>query len=282
MSFGFGDLVLCPSTVPSATLEQQAEAAASAGCAGISVRPAAACAAVERLGSLWQLAAFLRDTGVQVADLDAVVDWRKGGMAKVPHYIPREGLVKGARILEMAEALGARSVNLVDLSDTDPEIDSMAEDFAAICDRAQTHGLLVHAEFFEGSSLLDLATTSRMVELAGASNGGVLLDTFHYHRGPSAAERQLAEHVEHITMLQLSDCAPKVPDDHWAERQTGRLLPGEGVVGLADILAQVARSGVSAPIGLEVNNAALHGLPPAEAARLAANACRKVLASLPS
>jgi sugar phosphate isomerase/epimerase len=81
-------------------------------------------------------------------------------------------------------------------------------------------------------------------------------------------------------MLQVSDAAATPAADQWRERQAGRLLPGEGVVDLVDILTMVRDAEVSGPIGLEVNNAELHRLPPRVAAQRAADAMRSVLSQL--
>ena len=83
----------------------------------------------------------------------------------------------------MADALGARSLNVVDLGEGEPPpIEVTAEAFAALCDRSAAHGLLVSIEFVPWSRIPDLATAMRIAELASRPNGGVMLDTWHLFR----------------------------------------------------------------------------------------------------
>jgi sugar phosphate isomerase/epimerase len=58
-----------------------------------------------------------------------------------------------------------------------------------------------------------------------------------------------------------------------------RLLPGEGAGSVADLLAALRRQGCTAPMEVEVYSDRLDALPPGEAARLAGDALRAVLAA---
>jgi sugar phosphate isomerase/epimerase len=72
---GFGDLVLCAGTLPGAGLEERAAAAAEAGFAGISLFAADYARARAAGRSDADLRALLRDQGLAVAELDALLRW---------------------------------------------------------------------------------------------------------------------------------------------------------------------------------------------------------------
>ncbi len=57
-----------------------------------------------------------------------------------------------------------------------------------------------------------------------------------------------------------------------------RLLPGEGDLDLASVVAALRDAGAVAPIGVEVFSDALHALGPRAAARYAGDAARLLLA----
>ena len=74
VKLGFGDLVLCPATLGSPTLEDQARAAVAGGFAGLSVRPWQLLDARDRLGSMGAVKRVVDDSGLRVVDLDALMD----------------------------------------------------------------------------------------------------------------------------------------------------------------------------------------------------------------
>ncbi|MBV1916671.1 MAG: sugar phosphate isomerase/epimerase [Sphingomonadaceae bacterium] len=273
------DLVLCPGTVRDATFEEIAAAAAGSGCAGMSVRPQAAADAIGRLGSAAAVRRFLEDTQVEIADFDALVDWDYDPVV-VPDFISRGGPFEQQAVFDLAASLGARSINLVELTGS-VEAEQLAEPFARACERAKALGLLVHIEFFQGSAIKDLAAAAEIVGQADMPNGGIVLDTFHYHRGPADPDNQLERHASLISMLQVSDAAPLPSEDVWEEITGGRLLPGSGAIGLVNLMTRLRDAGVDAPIGIEVFSKELHERAPAEAAKLAADAMRSVIARMP-
>ena len=91
-------------------------------------------------------------------------------------------------LFAVADALGARSLNVVDVFGGPWSLDEAAAAFAGLCDRAAEHGLLVHLEFLPWSRIPDLATAWQVVNAADRPNGGIMLDAWHYFRsGPDGA-----------------------------------------------------------------------------------------------
>lgn len=180
----------------------------------------------------------LRDHGISIAELDALVGWLPGAEPLPWHAdLPDED-----DFYAMADALGARSLNVVDLVEGEPPpIEVAAEAFAALCDRSAAHGLLVSIEFVPWARIPDLATAMRIVELASRPNGDVMLDTRHLFRSGATTADVAAAPVDRIVGLQLSDARESERNARVQLQAQRRLLPGEGVIGLPPCRAARSR-----------------------------------------
>jgi sugar phosphate isomerase/epimerase len=278
---GFGDLVLCPATIgATATLEDCVAAAVSGGFAGLSVRPRQVLDAQRRMGSLAAVRRLIDDSGLRVADVDALMDWVQDAEYRLPAYLPADLLIPRAVVVDVAAGIGAQSLNVVDISGVERDWTLLADSFASVCGEVATAGLVAHVEFFRGSMVDSMGAAARLVRGAGQPNGGICIDTFHLHRGPDDVAEQLTANGSLVRMLQVNDAAATPWADQWAERQHGRLLPGDGAIDLVGVLRGVRSVDAAAPIGIEVNNDALHALGPTDAGRAAGRAMRTLLARL--
>ena len=150
------------------------------------------------------------------------------------------------------------------------------EGFRTLCEVAGDRGLQVSLEFVPGTGVPDLATAWRVVDDAGAANGGLLLDMMHWHRQPGGPDFDLLEQIpgERIPYVQLCDTVTRaVADDaYMAEALTDRRLPGDGDVDIARLLATLERIGADPWFAFEVFNQELAADgPEAMVARLAAS-----------
>ena len=280
MALGPGDLVLCSGTLGRDTaFGDRLAAAAGAGFAGVSLWGRDVDAARQQGLAERDMKAMLDDHGLAVAELDPAWWWLPGA-ADVhipPEVDPMDVFRFGEpELFAMAEALGARSVNAVDVFGGDWSLDEAAEAFAGLCRRAAEHGLLVHLEWLAWSRIPDLATALRVVELAGAPNGGITVDAWHFARSGESLEALAQVPGELVRSVQLDDGPAAAEADLVHATLHDRLLPGEGEFDLRGLLGALARSGCSAPVGVEVFSDRLHALGPAEAARRAAQSTRKL------
>ena len=223
---GFGDLVLCAGTVVDARFEQHLEAAVAGGFAGVSVYPWRVRDAVDRHGSVDVLRRMVDDLGLEIADLDAILDWVDLPKIAVPNVVPDQHQISKEEVLELAAGLGARSVNLCDISQFPLQPEQLIEPFAKVCDGAASYGLQASIEFVNISCIDTLERAAALVAGAGRPNGGVTLDTWHYNRGRSAPDHQVDRFADEVLMLQVSDAPPYTGRDWWDETMNGRLLPG--------------------------------------------------------
>jgi sugar phosphate isomerase/epimerase len=281
MSLGPDDLVLCSGTLPRhATFVERVDAASAGGFAGISMWGRDYWGARREGHSGADIRARLSDHGLAVAELDPAWWW-------TPVEFDAESLVSiddmevfgygEAEMFAIADAVGARSMNAVDVLGGRWSVDDAAEALAGLCDRAAEHGLLVHVEFLPWSRIPEVTTAWEIVRLADRPNAGIAVDAWHWFRGRPDVPALRAIPGAKILGIQLDD-APAAPEANLMTATLhDRLLPGDGEFDLAGLIAALRDAGAVAPIGVEVFSDALHGLGPLEAARRAGDATRRVL-----
>ncbi len=206
-----------------------------------------------------------------MAELDPAWWWLPG--AADVHIAPEHDTERifafgEAELFAVADALGARSLNAVDVFGGPWSLDDAAESFAALCRRAAEHGLLVQLEFLPWSKIPDLEAAWSVVREAGEPNGGLAIDAWHYFRSGSAAGGTLrGVPGERIVGVQLCDAPAVAEADPLHATLHERLLPGQGELDLAGLVADLRATGTTAPLGVEVFSDALAELAPEEVGR---------------
>jgi sugar phosphate isomerase/epimerase len=179
-------------------------------------------------------------------------------------------------VLEFAAALGAHTVVACRLeAGLDPA--RAADGFAALCALAAEHGLRICVEFLPWSGIADLATAWRLVTDAGAPNGGILIDTWHWVRQPGGPDLDLLARIpgERIHYVQLGRAADERAENLFAEAMTARLplapaaTPAGEVVGA--LFATLGKIGADPYVAVEVFNTDLAATGPAAMAALLAD-----------
>jgi sugar phosphate isomerase/epimerase len=278
---GPDDLVLCAGTLPRGVpFAERLRAASAGGYSWISLwgRDHAE-ARAEGLTDA-DMRSMLDDHGVRVAEIDPAWWWLPGaGDVNLPVEMDTEEVFRFGEddLFAVADAVGARSLNAVDVFGGSWSIDDAAEAFAGLCVRAGEHGLLVHIEWLPWSRIPDLATAWRIVELAGQPNGGLNIDAWHVVRAGVTVEELRTVPGDRILGVQLDDGPLEAEADLIDATLHRRLLPGAGEFDLAGIVGALADSGTTAPTGVEVFSDDLHRLGSDEAARRASAATRAVL-----
>lgn len=265
--------MLCAGSVPPCSFAERVAAAAEAGFAAISLFPHDYQRARAGGLSVADLRALLRDHGVAVAEIDPLLSWMPGDAGVTDEG---RGFLAATEddFYAIADAVGARSVNAVLADPGDVPLDAVAEAFAALCDRAAAHGLLVTLEFLPWTKLRDAATAASVAWRAGRSNGGVMLDAWHHFRSGAPAASIDASRVFGI---QLADAPAEAEPDPVEETLHRRLVPGDGDVHLAALVRHLAAGKCAAPIGVEVFSDALAAEPVRDVAQRLAAAVRTCL-----
>jgi sugar phosphate isomerase/epimerase len=138
-------------------------------------------------------------------------------------------------MFEAAAELGAQRVNV---SGDDPEFSRLAAHFAEICELAGTFGLGIDLEFMRWRHVGSLPQAAEIVRLAGAQNGGILLDALHLFRSGGSLADVRALEPGLIRSAQLCDApaAAPAPEEIIEEARNHRLPPGEGELPLGELV----------------------------------------------
>lgn len=275
------DLVLAAGTLRTASFVERVGAAAAAGFAGIGM-------------SMWEymrlredgwtdaaLRQVLDDHGVHLAEIEAILGFDRTGPVDLPGMSGRiysDPRVEAAAFA-MAAAFEARHVQAVASFGHAPRPD-VVEAFAALCDRAAEHGLLVALEFLPVSTIPDAAAATRVVSEAGRSNGGLCVDSWHFYRGAGTEADLRAIPGDRVFVIQLDD-GPGTPrdPDYLTDTTRYREMPGEGEFDLVRFLQALWSTGAGAPLSVEVLSDAHDSRPQDEVARDAAESTRRLLSA---
>ena len=263
--------MLCSGTIRAASFAHTVSAAGTAGFEGVSLYFDEYAIARAEGWSDADMRALLDDNGVAVAEIDGRMDWLPGD----------QGAPGVADFVAAAAALGARSITVLEARGrrvgTDIPLDVAVRAFAAVCDRAADHDLLVHVEYFPWSGIADFAAACEIARTADRANGGVMVDLWHHVRGRDAGTLDFGASCASVLAVQVSDVAFAPHDDLRAEARHHRVLPGGGAGNVVDLLRALREQGCTAPMELEVYSDELARLAPSEAARRAGDALRDVL-----
>jgi sugar phosphate isomerase/epimerase len=275
------DLVLCSGTLRrDATFGERLEAARAGGFTGISLWGRDYNAARTEGLSDADLRKMLDDNGIFVAEVDPAWWWLPGASeVRIPRKLDDQDVFcfEEKDLFAIADAVGARSINAVDVFGGRFTLEQASEAFAAFSRRAAEHGLRVQLEFMPWSKIPDLRTAWQVVRDAGVDNGGIVIDSWHYFRGTPDAGLLETIPGDRIFGVQLSD-APAEPEPELIKATLHhRLLPGDGELDLASLLAGLRSIKTAAPIGVEVFSDSLHELPAVVAGRRAGESMRRVL-----
>ena len=274
--------MLCSGTLPrDATFRERAEAVAAGGFRGISLWGRDYRRARDEGWSDADLRVLLDDHGLTVAELDPVWWWLPGASEVVipPDVDTQEVFRYGEpELFAIADAVGARSVNAVDVFGGDWTVHAAAEALAGLCERAAEHGLLVHVEFLPWSRIPDIGTAWEIVRTADRPNAGIAVDAWHFFRSNADEKTLRAIPGDKILGVQLDDGPATAEPNLVRASLHERRLPGEGDFDLAGLVAALRDVGACAPFGVEVFSDALHALGAEEAARRAGDATRRLVA----
>ena len=207
----------------------------------------------------------LADTGVTVLDTEFL------------RFEPEQPVAVPEGFLEISARLGARNILVMS---AEPDDARTMDRFGALCEQAAPYRLQVNLEFAIYTGVRTLAHAADVVARAKQPNASVLIDALHFSRSGG-----LPAHVAHIDpslfrYAQICDAAPEMPraDDAPSlirEARTGRLLPGEGALPLAELVAALPDD---LPIAIEAPCRATAELPALERAKRAHRSLSALLA----
>ena len=254
------------------SLEDRARAAAEAGYAGIGMFEADYAAMRAKGTPDAELVSVLDRHGMHVDEIEFLFDWayddeRRDAARSLSNNLYR-----------MAEVFQPHRLNVGDVNPPDqlPDMSVVAARFGAICDRVAPFGVNVAFEFLPWTGVPDIATAAEIVDRAGRQNAGIILDVWHYFRGPSTIQQLRALPPDKVVAVALSDAGP-ASGDPVEDTTRRRLLPGEGTFALVELLQELRDMQVSCPVSVEILSEHQATLRPDEAARTSYEAALRVL-----
>jgi sugar phosphate isomerase/epimerase len=255
-------------------------AAAQAGYAAIGLYLGSWAKLMEDPRELDLVDAALETTGLVVANIETLRGWSAfadGGLTHAPY----QGIETLA--FAMADHWNCRYVQVI--GDPTGSLEHAVKGFGALCDRAADHGLLVGLEWVPAMTNIDDATTAlRIVEEADRPNGGLCVDSWHFTRSTNNLDDLRQIPGEKVMSTQWNDGTIAAPHgnsagEYLTDCLENRVVPGAGEFSLVEIVTILDSIGSVAPIGIEVCSAELNAGPADEAAMVAADAMRRVLAT---
>jgi sugar phosphate isomerase/epimerase len=273
------ELELWSYTFRHTSLPDLATAAAAAGFGAVTLTPDLF---VRSGGDAAELGARVADTGVRVTFVDGLCTALPGTPPAVAgdrtFTRPHEATLDDC--IHIARATGAGAINLVHIGGTATPVPELAEAFARACARAAEDGIRLAIEFLPGTGIPDLPTAVAVVREAGAPNGSVLFDSWHFARGGGTLADLVPGAVAVIGALQLSDRSPEQDGEAYVPRK-GRKLPGEGALPLAEMIGRVTAVHPDLPVGAEVLSDEVDELGLVEGTKRIAIALRQVVDATP-
>lgn len=268
-------LGLHPATVRQVRdLEARAELAHRAGFFAWSMRGNEIDEYVRQGHSLEEVVALCRRWRLAISDVGALNDWQWSGH---PPLVNRRPEIHGHTAKELWDLverffascgkIGARIIVASGPAEDTGEITDAVEQFQEVCDRAARHDLRIAYEVHGMARAFSTFTQAwDLVRRADRSNGGLMLDAFHFYRGGSRLQDLSAVPVDRVFLVRLSD-APRAPRTMIQAEE--RLMPGEGVIPLREIVTWLDDGGYTGPYTVQVINKALDALPAEAIARQA-------------
>lgn len=266
-------LSLNTSTIRKAPLMQKIRAAAEAGFKGIELWNDELTAHVESGGTLKEVKAALDDAGLVVPTVIHI-----GGWLDAEGEAYRAALDAAKRKMEQAAAVGAPRI----IAGPPPgpvDLDRAAERYRELLAIGREFGVLPAMEFLGFvSGVNTIRAAWEIVSRAGDPDGTIVLDPFHIFRGGSPIEDVELVPAERIAVFHFNDAPGDIPREK--QRDADRVMPGDGVLPLAEELRILRRKGYKGAVSLELFNERLWEADPLEVAKEGIRRMRQIIESL--
>ena len=256
-------LALNLATLYPATLEQKLHAAGVAGFRAVGMLSS------EMLREGDAGLTELKLSQLAVAEVVGVSGWAEGETAAY-----RTALGQAERVFDLADTIHA---SLVVANAPTGKIDTAtcADRFRRLCELARRYGVRVGLEFSgTAETVKDVASAWEVVEAAGALNGGLVIDAFHFYKGGSRVEMLEEIPGERIFLVQLCDCM-EMPKYEMENRH--RVYPGAGAIPLGSLLAALSEKGYRGYFSLELFNEDYWAVNPLVVAKDAIRSLRRLV-----
>jgi len=234
--------------------KDRVESAAKAGFKGFGLWHADLDHVLDRR-SLKEMKQIFDDNGIRHVELEFLTDWFLDGERKKQSDLTRR------KLLTAAEVLQAKHVKVGDFLRQTTPMPRLIESFAELCEEAADHGTRIGFELMPFAMIDTLQDSIKMVEGAGAKNGGIVLDLWHIVKLniPYAEVGRIPSH--YLVSVELNDGTFEAPWSLHEDTVNHRRLCGEGEFDIKGFISSVKKAGYSGPWGIEVLSEELRKKP---------------------
>jgi sugar phosphate isomerase/epimerase len=274
-------LTLCWATVQGATLYELFDAAVAADCTGVTVSPAQYFSALAAGASETAIRERLDAAGLFVAAIDPMVSELPGsaGFEQLRPALRAYYEFDLDRCLEAAAVLRAPSINVLQFIVTNADVNEWGDAIRSLARRAEPAGVRLDLEFVPCTGIGNFDVAIGIARAADVTNVGITMDTWHFSRSGQSIDALARPDTRLVNFIQVSDGHEQPADTEFVPARD-RLLPGEGSLPLAHIVATIREKQPQVVVGVEVLNKDLRALRPTEAAAVAAAAIRRCIPEL--
>lgn len=249
-------------TLPALDLATEIQLAGRAGFAGIELFVPKLQAFLED-GTVADLKRRLEEAGLRPAGLNCIENFsfrqshESPLVAEESRWLAEAGQAIGCSVIAVIPSPRPAGMNWADT------VAGTAETLTLIAESVAPFGGRIAIEFLEppSASVRTLSEALEVVEAAGRSDVGIVLDTFHFHQGGSSEQSLDGVDPARLLVVHVNDVEGvegRRPTD------ADRLLPGEGVLPLAALLSKVNALGYRGYYSVEVMRPAYHARDPLE------------------
>lgn len=263
-------LAIAHLTFPDVNAADQVSMAHDAGLDAIEMRIMGSRAAGDDR-PLWQADSLLQETELRLRDTGLEV-------LSVTVLMIEEGTTVSDCLpaFELAQRFGAKNMLAMGW---DPDESRLTSTLATLCEAARPYDVTLCIEFAKYTAVRDIRAAGRLIRASGAPNARIMLDALHLARSGGGVADVQATDPSLLSYLQICDARvdePPIDRLRW-EAQNDRLLPGDGVLPLSDILRSLAPD---AAVSVETPVLALQDLPASERVRRGVETTRAVIESI--
>jgi sugar phosphate isomerase/epimerase len=257
---------------PVSRFEEKAELAARAGFGAWALRGVELEAYLADGRTIEDARRLNEDRGLTISETGSLMQWQFTGGVPLLNTFQRPSGVsddqlrsRADRLLGWTRDLGCDLIAAIAAYEADGTVDEAVRDFRRVCEMAARHRVRVALEVLGfGAHFHTLGQAWEVVRRAECENGGLLLDTYHFHRGGSTLEMLDAVPGDRLFLVHLADVPPGPREE---AQDDGRLPPGEGAGLLRDIVKRVLDKGYAGYFVVEVLSQTLWRGDPLDLAR---------------
>ncbi len=187
-------------------------------------------------------------------------------------------LVEARRKMEIVVGLGADTMN-AGVGGRAVPLDQMAERCRALVDLARSIGCMPAFEFISHfEQVSNPAIMKEILTLAGCPEAPVIVDVMHVWNGQGSINDLAALSADQIPLVHMDDIPAGSVKGNVID--SSRILPGEGIIPIVEILEKLASIGWHKYLSLEMFNPQLWDMQPRDVARLGLRRMQEVAAKV--